>query len=151
MLSICNGEQDHLSSFCSIDDHVLGLNMLGDAVWGNEVDHLPLQTPLVRPLDVRNHMAMKFGRHWMQQGPAQLYGQRAQALTTVRAKGKGRKKDSDDSKDQIDISARLPVHKGQQRYHMYIAGRLLMPYLWCSACRNVTEADRFQTIQCRSI
>ena len=61
------------------------------------ITNLTLQTPLVGPLEIRKHMAMELGRRWTQHSPGQLSGHRARALTTAQAKGKGKRKDSDDS------------------------------------------------------
>ena len=42
-------------------------------------------------------MAVESGRQWTQHGAGQPLGHRGRALTTMQAKGKGKKKDSDDS------------------------------------------------------
>lgn len=62
---------------------------------------MAVQKPLVGSLDFRRHMTTDMRRVWTHHSAGRLSVQRGRALTTMQAKAKGRKKDSDDSESLL--------------------------------------------------
>ena len=58
---------------------------------------MTVQTPLVASLDFRRQVGMEMRRKWSDEMAGKLHGQKGRMLVTMQAKGKGRKKDSDES------------------------------------------------------
>ena len=57
---------------------------------------MTMQTPLVASLDFQRQSG-QMKRKWSNEMTGKVHGQRGRTLVTMQAKGKGKKKDSDDS------------------------------------------------------